>query len=203
MVYSDFTLTDVKEKLSLFLVENENLFFDIERAEYSDHLKETLKYNIPLAISINTEKARSEFIVAPVLVEIVKQLKHEISLFSGIEFNVDKNQGLNGVCDFIISLSKEQLILEAPIITIVEAKNDNIKSGFGQCISEMFASQYYNDSKGHKVNNIYGVITTGSLWTFLKLKDKTVWIDIDEYHISNISKIIGIFLVIIKSNQVV
>jgi hypothetical protein len=198
MAYSDFTLTDIKEKFNLSFNEKERLFSDVDSSEYSDHLKETLQYNVPLATAINTEKARSELIVMPVLVEILKRLNHEISLFSGIEFNVDKEQGLNGICDYIISLSPEQLFLDVPVITIVEAKNDNLKSGYGQAISAMVASKMYNDSKGRSIENLYGVVTTGSLWNFFKLSDNVVWVDRDEYHISNLPKLIGIFLHIIS-----
>lgn len=201
MAYSDFTLTDVKEKLGLALMEKASLFSQTSILDYSDHLKETLKYNVPLATSINTEKARSELIVTPVLVEVIKILDQEVSLFSGIEFNVDKNRGLNGICDYIISLSAEQLFLDAPIITIVEAKNDNLKAGLGQCISEMLAAKIFNENKNLNIENIFGAVTTGSLWNFLKLTRKTVWIDSDEYHISNVAKILGIFISIIKSNQ--
>ncbi|RKZ48927.1 MAG: hypothetical protein DRR00_18460 [Candidatus Parabeggiatoa sp. nov. 3] len=199
MAYSDFTLTDIKEKLFLFLNEKESLFSTIEPLECSQHLKETLKFNIPLAVSIDTEKARSELIVTPVLVEVIKQSNQEVSLFSGIEFNVDKNKGLNGTCDYMLSLSKEQLFIDVPIIVIVEAKNDRINTGIGQCISEMLAAKLYNEKKENAISNIYGVITTGSLFKFLKLNDKTVWIDIDEYHISNVSKIMGIFMSIVNS----
>jgi hypothetical protein len=202
MSYSDFTLTDVKEKLGLSLKEKVSLFFQTANLECSDHLKETLRYNVPLATSINTEKARSELIVTPVLVEVTKILNQQVSLFSGIELNVDKNRGLNGVCDYIISLSPEQLLLDAPIITIVEAKNDNIKAGLGQCISEMLAAKLYNENKGNRIE-VYGVVTTGSLWNFLKLTEKIVSIDIEEYHISNVAKILGIFVSIIKSNTLV
>lgn len=201
MAYSDFSLTDVKEKLGISLIERVSLFSQISALDYSDHLKETLKYNIPLATSINTEKARSELIVTPVLVEVIKILNQEVSLFSGIEFNVDKSRGLNGVCDYIISLSAEQLFLDAPIITIVEAKNDNLKAGLGQCISEMLAAKIFNENKGLKIESTFGAVTTGSLWSFLKLTQKTVWIDMDEYHISNVAKILGIFFSIINSNK--
>jgi hypothetical protein len=201
MAYSDFTLTDVKEKLFLSLTENDNLFSHIESLDTSEHLKETLRYNVSLAISIHTEKARSELIIAPVLVEVIKRLNHQVSLFSGIELNVDKSRGLNGVCDYLISLSPEQLYLDVPVITIVEAKNDNIKAGLGQCISEMLAVKLFNESKGHQISNIYGMVTTGSLWNFLKLSNTTVWVDNEEYHISNVSKILGILIWMINSNQ--
>lgn len=201
MAYSDFTLTDAKEKLGLTLMEKVSLFSETVNLEYSDHLKETLKYNVPLATSINTEKARSELIVTPVLVEVIKAMNQEVSLFSGIEFNIDKSRGLNGVCDYIISLSPEQLFLDAPIITIVEAKNDNLKAGLGQCISEMLAAKIFNENKCFKIETTFGAVTTGSLWNFLKLTQKTVWIDNDEYHISNVAKILGILVSILKSNQ--
>lgn len=193
MAYSDFTLADIKSKLGLSLVEKESLFAITEPASSSDLLRETLKFNIPLATAINTEKARSELIVTPVLVEIVRRCD-TLSLFSGIDFTVDKTLGLNGVCDYLLSLSPEQLILDAPVVAVVEAKNDNIKSGLGQCISEMLAAQVYNRNQNRDIPAIYGVVTTGSLWNFLKLVDAQVWIDADEYHISNLEKILGILL---------
>ena len=202
MSYSDFQLADIKDKLGLSLVERESLFTGVEPAPYSEHLRETLRFNLPLATAINTEKARSELIVTPVLVEILKQCKPNISLFSGIDFMVDKSLGLNGICDYIISLSPEQLMLDAPLIAIVEAKNDNLKSGLGQCISEMQAAKIYNQNQGRNLSSIYGAVTTGSLWNFLRLADEKVWVDADEYHISNASKIIGIFLQMVESSKV-
>ncbi len=164
-------------------------------------LKRHVKYNVPLATSIHTEKARSELIVAPVLVEVIKRLNHQVSLFSGIELTVNKSKGLNGVCDYLISLSPEQLYVDVPVLAVVEAKNDNIKLGLSQCISEMLAAKLFNENKGHQLNSIYGVVTTGSLWNFLKLSSSTVWVDREEYHISNVSKILGIFIWMIHSNQ--
>lgn len=199
MAYSDFSLVDVKEKLLLSLNEKESLFSEVKAIDFSDHLKETLKYNVPLAISIDTEKARSELIITPILVEVVKHLNNQISLFSGIEFNVDREKGLNGVCDYVLSLSSEQLFLDAPIITVVEAKNNKLSSGFGQCISEMWAAKLFNDTKGNEISSVYGLVTTGSLWKFMKLSSSNVWIDVDEYHISNVAKIMGIFVLVMGS----
>jgi hypothetical protein len=121
MSYSDFDLRKVKRDLGVKLIEKEHLFSEIKSVEISPFLLEILKENVPLARAINTEKARSELIIANILVEIRKILKHQISLFSGIEFNVDKEKGLNGFCDFIISASQEQLTLNRPIITLVES----------------------------------------------------------------------------------
>ncbi len=198
MSYSDFDLRKVKQDLGVKLIEKEHLFSEIKSVEISPALAEILKENVPLARAINTEKARSELIIANILVEIRKILKHQISLFSGIEFNVDKEKGLNGFCDFIISASQEQLILNRPIITLVEAKNENIINGLGQCIAEMVAASIFNQAENNPLKELYGVVTTGTVWKFLKMENMNVFIDLDEYSIEHPEKIIGILLEMLR-----
>ncbi|PZO45161.1 MAG: hypothetical protein DCF19_01325 [Pseudanabaena frigida] len=201
MAYSDFDLKKVKQQLGINLIEKENLFADTKCSEITAYLKETLAENIPLARAINTEKARSELIIANVLVELRKKLDRKISLFSGIEFNVDKEKGLNGFCDFIVSASPEQLMLSSPIVAVVEAKNENIIGGLGQCIAEMVAAKIFNERENDEsVKNIYGVVTTGTAWKFLTIDRNDVYIDLDEYSIENPSKIIGILLEMVSQN---
>ena len=192
MPYSNFSLKDVKSQLEVSLIENNNLFSGVEEVEISQMLREILAENVPLARAINTEKARSELIIANILVEVRKIFRHNISLFSGIEFNVDKENNLNGFCDFIISFSPEQLMLNAPIIAIVEAKNENIIGGLGQCIAEMVAADIFNQHENNKIEKVYGVVTTGTAWKFLKLEDGQAYIDLDEYYIDMPGKIVGI-----------
>lgn len=111
----------------------------------------------------------------------------------GVEFNVDKEQALTGFCDFMISLSPEQLFVEAPVIAVVEAKNENIMSGLGQCIAEMVAVQLFNEKESNEVPSTYGVVTSGIGWKFLKLENSTVHIDLSDYSLeSEPEKIIGI-----------
>ena len=193
MAYSNFSLKDVKSKLGVSLIESSHLFSHVEPQEISSILREILSENVPLARAINTEKARSELIVANILVEVRKIFKHRISLFSGIEFNVDKEHDLNGFCDFILSASPEQLILDAPVITVVEAKNENIIGGLGQCIAEMVAADIFNQQDdNNKIAKVYGAVTTGTAWRFLKMEDHQAHIDLDEYGIEVPGKIIGI-----------
>jgi hypothetical protein len=193
MAYSDFTtLSNLTKQFSLILREETDLFAMVLEQPASEFLTTTLQDNVPLALAIDTEKARSEMIVAPILIELKKQFKGQISLFSGIAFNVDIEQGLNGICDFLISQSAEQFFVVAPVITIVEAKNDNIKSGLGQCIAEMVAAQLFNEREGNSIATVYGAVTTGSHWKFLKLIDKTVFVDLNEYYLKEIKKILGI-----------
>jgi hypothetical protein len=199
MAYSDFDLKKVKQNLGINLIEKENLFIGINPVEITAYLKEALAENVPLARAINTEKARSELIIANILVELRKILQHKISLFSGIEFNVDKEKGLNGFCDFIISASTEQLMLCSPVMAVVEAKNENIIGGLGQCIAEMVAAKIFNQlEKDESVKRLYGVVTTGTAWKFLKMDESDVYIDLDEYSIETPNKIIGILLEMIS-----
>jgi hypothetical protein len=194
MSYSDFTLQAVVKELQLVLDERTNLFAQIPESTISDHLAITLKENVPLALAINTEKARSALIIAAVLVELRKMLNYQISLFSGVEFNVDPQRGLDGVCDFIITRSPEQFFIHAPAIVIVEAKNENIKGGLGQCIATMLAACLFNAQEDHPVYTVYGSVTSGSVWKFLQLVGNTAYIDLEEYHINNAEKILGILM---------
>ena len=151
-----------------------------------------LARNIPLAFAVGTEKVKSELIVANVLVELREQLEHRISFFSGIDFNVDPEDGLTGVCDFVVSLSPGQFSLKAPIIILVEAKKDDLLVGLGQCVAEMVAAQRFNAEAGNDIACIYGTITSGIDWLFLKLEGQQLYIDMAAYQISQCDKILGI-----------
>lgn len=201
MSYSKFTLEEVLNNFNLTLIEKLGKFNNLPEVAPSPHLKETLKDNIPLAVAIASEKARSEFIVAPILVAIKKQFNNQISLFSGIEFNVNAELGLSGFCHFLVSRSSLQTIIKTPVIALVEAKNDNIKSGFGQCLAEMVAAQIFNQRQGNEVPKIYGAITTGTLWQFLELEAGTATLDLQEYSLDNVPKILGILSSFISSSN--
>ena len=194
MAYSDFTLKKVKTDFDIKTVENLSIFSAIEEVAISENLIKTLQKNVPLALAINTEKARSELIIINILLELKEKLSEQMSLFSGIDFTVDTDKGLNGFCDYIISNSCEQLYLEVPVITIIEAKNENINSGMGQCIAEMYAAQLFNERENHRLACIYGAITTGDEWKFLKLKDDIAYIDLQSYYINDIKKVVGILI---------
>jgi len=140
----------------------------------------------------NSEKARSEMIITPILVDFRRQLNEQVSLFSGIDFSVDDSKGLNGICDFLITKSTEMLIITAPVIIIVEAKKENINAGLGQCIAEMVAARIFNERNNNQISTIYGTVTTGTNWQFLKLEEDIINIDLSEYYLTNVNKILGI-----------
>lgn len=105
---------------------------------------------------------------------------------------MDAETGLEGQCDFILSRSPEQYDITSPVMTIVEAKNENIKSGLGQCIATMIAAQLFHQKQEVIPEAIYGAVTTGTDWKFLKLVEQTIFIDLSDYYIKEIDKILGI-----------
>lgn len=194
MAYRKFTLIQLESDFQIQLVEDQHLYPNVMEVALPQALTDLLAYYVPMATAISTEKARSELIVAPILVELRRMMHEKISLFSGIEFNVDRKKGLTGECDFLISRSSNQFYLSAPVIALVEAKNNNLKEGLPQCMAEMVAAQIFNQKRNIVIDPIYGVVTTGSLWRFLHLIDKTVYIDKDEYYLNDLSKIMAILL---------
>ena len=192
MAYSNWTLDTVREAFHLEELDFQGIFADVEPVEPSAELTKALAKKAPLAVAIGTEKAKSELIVADVLVELREHFNRRISLFSGIDFNVDMDNGLAGVCDFLISLSPAQFSMEAPVIVLVEAKNDNLEAGLGQCVAEMVAAQRFNAQNGNEIPCVYGATTTGVMWRFLKLEGEKLYMDMGVYTLDRCDKLLGI-----------
>ncbi len=193
MAYSKFaTLREVQEKFGLSAIYDVDLFPGVPPAEPSAWLTETLTEFRPLAVSMNTEKARSEFLIAPLLAEVRRRTG--ATLFSGVEFNVDTRRGLAGFCDFLISLSHDPFALQAPVLTVVEAKREDIPSGLGQCAAEMVAAQEFNALKNNPIPVIYGAVTTGTNWRFLSLRETQLSIEREERYLNGVSALLGILL---------
>lgn len=197
MAFRDFTFPEVQQSLGVSVSEAD-LFAAVPPAKVRAEFEAVVRDGADLALAVNTEKARSEFIIAPVLLELRRSLPGGFGLFSGIEFDVDASRGLNGFCDFILTKSPRQIILSAPLVTIVEAKNDNLRTGLGQCIAAMVAAQEYNRKSAAPVGTVYGAVTTGSAWKFMQLRQAEVTIDIHEYYIVDLGRIMGILVHIIQ-----
>ena len=202
MPYSQFTtIAKVKEAFSLTTAEGIRFLPELEPIQPSSTLTAVLEENLPLAVATGSEKARSELIISPVLVEVRRILHRQISLFSGEDFTVDESLGLNGRCDFLISRSPELLAIEAPAIVIVEAKQADLKSGIGQCVAEMVAAQKFNIAKEKPLQTMYGVVTNGNQWQFLKLETTIVTIDLTVYPIPPVEQILAFLVWMIQQEQ--
>jgi hypothetical protein len=198
MSFRDFTFPEVQQALGLTLSEAD-LFSGIPALELPPAFTEWMRSGIDLALAVNTEKARSEFIIAPVLLELKRLLGAGFGLFSGVEFNVDADRGLNGYCDFILTRSPLQSVLTAPVVAIAEAKNDNLRTGLGQCIAAMVAAQEFNARSATPVATVYGVVTTGAAWKFLRLTGSSVTLDVPEYFVAELGRILGILSHLVRA----
>ncbi len=191
MAFRDFTFPEVQDLLGL-QVEDADLFSTTPPFAVREAIADFLRDGVTLALANSTEKAKSEFIIAPVLLELRRIVGPKFALFSGVEWNADPSRGLNGYCDYIITRGPSQYILRAPFIAIVEAKNDLIRTGLGQCIAAMVAAGWSNEQAGLTEGPVFGVVTTGAAWKFLRLRGSLLTMDVPEYFIDNLPKIMGI-----------
>ena len=218
MAYSDFSFSTVKNLFQLETIEDEPAIpkGSIERNRLVD-LERTIEENLPLATAIGTSKARSSLLIAPILVEVRRLLDRQVSLFLGTEFNVESELGLSGVCDYILSLSPEQYVVEAPILVLVEAKEADLSLGIGQMAAQMVAAQKFNhqhekemlervaygrkalaasnsQDRARRLPCVYGCISSGAEWQFLRLEDRILTIDPIYRNLKPIEALIGSML---------
>jgi hypothetical protein len=191
MAYNNFSLQSAIDQFELNLLDSK-FCESLSSVTPSPEFMAIFEQYLPLAQRAKSEKAKSELLVSPILVEVRRSVNNQVELFSGEEFNVDKDQGLNGFCDFLFSKSTVPYIIKAPVIMLVEAKKGELDIGLGQCTAEMVAAQIFNAKAGKEISTIYGCVTSGKLWQFLKLTDKNVTIDINEYYVTPVDRILGI-----------
>jgi len=187
MAYKDFTLLDLRDK---FQIENKvtNLFDDtkLEPILLSDFLKQQLEEAQELPIK--SEKARSELIISPILLELRRINNKFFTIYSGDSLIVDRDKGLTGECDFIIAKDTGSFSINLPILTIVEAKRQNIELGINQCAAQLYGAYLFNKKSGRELKKIYGCVTTADDWKFMKLEGSTIEIDKSTYYKSELGK---------------
>ncbi len=200
MAYSNFTLPSALEQFGLNLTTSEPLFSGVRAVDAGPRVHQTLETLGQLALSVNTEKARSEWLIAPVLGELWLRARRTICLLSGVDFTFDREAGLTGVVDFLIGKGPQVSFMTAPVLAVVEGKNESIPGGQGQCAAEMVASLRFNEKTKTKIDTVYGVVTTGDNWRFHRLRGNELAIDTHEYITSEVDQILGNLLYIVGMN---
>lgn len=191
MTYREFSLAQVQEQFALS-TQMTSLFPDVAAIAPSEWLSETLEASVKLALLSANEKARSEFIVAPILLEIEKRNPNHVSIFSGMRLDIDEAAGLKGECDFLLSKQTSGFTIEAPIFCLVEAKKNDVSEGLGQGVAQMLGAQKFNEISQKPINVIHGCVTTGETWQFLRLIDKKLFFDKKRYYLNELNTILGI-----------
>lgn len=196
MAYSDFSLKQVKEQFGLS-EQIIDLFGDVPSIEGSSWLQQALEMGFELAIVSSSEKARSEFIVVPILFDLRQRNDKRFAIYSGASLEVDVEQGLKGECDFILAKGAIAYTIQTPIFSLVEAKKNYIASGMGQCAAQMVAARLFNQQAGNDITTIFGCVTTGTEWQFLKLEGDTLFIDSQLYPVQDVTRILGVLQTIV------
>lgn len=197
MAYKDFEgdLDRFREAFNLTF-ETADLFAAVQEIEPSAWLQTSLEMASDLYL--RREKSRSEFLVAPVLLEAKRVVNERFAIYSGEFLNADFNSGLNGECDFILTKTTQLPILSAPIMTLVEAKNQDIDAGLGQCAAQMLGARIFNEKAKFAFSPIFGCVTTGENWQFLKLENDLLTFDSRRYYLARVGKILGVFQIIVS-----
>ena len=188
MAYTDFTLESAETELGV-TARPGMLFPDLRSVPVPTWLHDVLGRGMRLALI--SEKARSEFIVAPILLAVRELSGERVAILSGQRLDVDPARRLLGDCDFLLTLSDPVPRLRAPLVAVVEAKKNDIDLGLGQCTAQMVAAQVYNERSGQPLPAIYGCVTTGEDWQFLRLVGTLVTIDQKRLYIDNVGGILA------------
>jgi hypothetical protein len=197
MAYNQFTLLQVQTQFGLTVNTVFGLFRGATPYPVSAHIRDRLPILTALATTNNTEAARANFLISPLLGELWRLADYRIALLVGTRFDVDESAGLTGVCDFMIGRPPQLHYVTAPLVMIVEAKNDDIPAGLGQCSAAMVAAQRFNRGRNSDIATIHGAVTDGERWKFLRLREVDLDIDMTEYLVSDPDRILGILLDIV------
>lgn len=184
----NYPTEDIVNALGYHLTIQEIIFSFTHQIEEEiiNKLKNTYYQLLP-KITINSEIAKREFIIAPLLSELILRIDAKLS----IEYPIDVNEQLNGVIDYLIR-SQQDLI-------VIEAKKGDLDRGFNQLAAEMIALDQYEENS--HLDKLYGVLTIGEVWRFaiLKRPEKTIIKDINLFRFpQDIKEILSIFLEILQ-----
>ena len=187
MGYSNFKKIKTVVKQFNLDLQSIYLFNDVESVDPSSWLIETLnKTNVNL---LTNEKAKSERIISPILTEVFQSYQNKVSFFSGENIDVNSEENLSGPCDFFFSLQPPKPYIEAPIISLAEAKDEDMDWGLAQCAAQMYGAQLFNERENQAMPFIYGCATDGIEWQFMKLENDIYYVDNKIY--TDLKEILG------------
>ncbi len=194
MAYCDFTLEDLETKHGL-VTRFKPLFAAISPVQPSDLLLQQLAFSEHFPL--RSEKIKSESLIFPVLGFIKIANESFVQLFSGENLLASKKDKLNGEVDYIWVGKPDALELQKPIISLCEAKKGSIEDSLAQCAAQMYGARVYNQKKKNNIDDIYGCVSSGVDWQFMKLEGQTIWKDTKTYTLSNLPELLGVWQIVI------
>ncbi len=153
-----------------------------------DYFVSRLNTLVQEGIVFNSEYAICENIISPILTEVWRSYMQKFLIWSHQPLNYDEN--LSGVPDYVVAQrsSRGKVVLEKPLMILVEAKKDNFEEGWGQCLAEMVAAQKINADLTKK---LFGVVSNGKLWEFGVLEAEMFTKNRKYYVLENLQELMG------------
>jgi len=123
-------------------------------------------------VGLTSEIARREFLIAPVLAELIHYTQAKIR----VEYPLNISEQLQGTLDYFIR-SKQNFL-------VVEAKNEDLQRGFTQLAVELIALSQWREEEQEE---IFGAVSIGRVWQFgvLDCRAKRITQDTDLYQVPN------------------
>ena len=192
MAYRKFKLTELETQ---FGIQNRLIHWldssKTKQIQPSDLLRSVIaRANLA---PLSTEKAVSERIISPIMTEILVLNTEKIQLFSGEIINADERMGLNGEIDFLFNYRPHSPTPEVPIFSITESKIGLLHKAWGQAAAQMLGVFVINEKLNHPLEIVFGTVTDGNSWQFMKLENKIIYIDSRVYTLTELPIILGIF----------
>ncbi|TAE40147.1 MAG: hypothetical protein EAY79_04665 [Runella slithyformis] len=190
--FSQITRADLENDYQLIIEGGNFLPSEIDPVAVPSWLEFIINSRRKNLKTMRNEKAISEGLIAPILMAVQEIYKDKISVYSGEPLATDE---LWGVCDFLITKDPNSFDPKGGYFILVEAKKNDLLSGVPQCVAEMYAAQVLNKND----DLVYGCVSTGLEWLFIKLENKTATTHLNVFTISEVNTILGIFGWIIKA----
>jgi hypothetical protein len=196
MSYADFTLDSAETAFGL-TIQPGAVFPGLRSVPVPSWLRDLLDRGHQVAALVS-EKARSEFLVVPILLAAKEFSPTPLAIYSGQRLDVDPPRGLTGECDYILALTPPVPRLRAPLVTVVEAKKGDIEAALGQCVAQMVGARLFNERAGEPARPVFGCVTTGEVWQFLRLEGAAVTLDHERLFIDNVGGILAAFQAVVQ-----
>ena len=153
-----------------------------------DDLRQQFYQKLP-SISLNSEAAKREFLVSPLIFELLDYVDFSVD----VEYPLNINERLRGSVDYLIRAAQN--------LIVIEAKNADMDRGFTQLAVEMIALDHFVPESE---SLIFGAVTVGDIWRFGTLNRQTRIIsrDIDAFLVpADLDELFAVLVGILQNSE--
>jgi hypothetical protein len=161
----------------------EGLFPTFEIRKAPEVLQEDITFTLRNVAYDISEPAICENLIYPILKAAWRPFSNELAIWS--HQPIAFSEELSGIPDYLISRRSElgKIVLDFPLLAVVEAKKDDFKAGWAQCGSEMYAIQQLNQEPNQRV---FGIVSNGETWEFAQLSQHTFMMFTQRYDVQEL-----------------